>query len=695
MSYIPDHLTLKNGIAQSDFIQYSNNDLVITTAGVLKIAGGSGVEASVLLSVAGTDPDDNPIKYTFPDVNIAMPEQDQIISFNSDGTSQFINNGGGGGAVNAVLNTAYPTTANAGAVLVMNGGDAVSSSPTDKIIVDPDFVTVTAVGLTIRGNAVSGTSTVISELVGEFIISNKAPNGTMLLSSEGDITLQTLANIQLTGGVNITGGDNTNNISKNGGNELLVNGENNVYLNSSAGSTFIQSTGGNVNLNCSFGLVNTDAPILIKNLGRLNVDTGSGNLFTVSNDAGPVRLYSDFPVTTQANTSNINFINDTGLFIKDRVSDFESNIKQQGDGDFKILNPNGNIDLLPLGTVNITRVEPQLNFNHTDFPTQQCNIRFQTNTEELILEHFTPDDAARCNIRLGKPDINIETTVGLIPGNINLRTGGSGKTFINDYSLPNINPTADGQLLSCNIDGESSWISATLPPGLLRAINCNLITPTEIVDVVWSNLTPEEQLAWKGGDVTTSDPIQSATGNYWNFTKASVSTAKIGWFIPDDFSALSFQDLQSFWVVIRFNTTTNISTEGSLFLSLQTSPPTGLNTFRTRWNYSNPATPMNQTGYFYKLYALDTITTTTTANLGKGQEVGQTQFKNNPCNVSPELWSIALNKQVLSPTGDTTAGYTTAPLQSISLQTASNIHTFNFDVVSIGYLNKQYNLQFA
>ena len=694
MSYIPDHLTLKNGIAQSDFIQYANNDLVITTAGVLKIAGGSGVEASVLLSVAGTDPDDNPIKYTFPDVNIAMPEQDQIISFNSDGTSQFINNGGGGGAVNAVLNTAYPTTANAGAVLVMNGGDAVSSSPTDKIIVDPDFVTVTALGLTIRGNAVSGTSTVISELVGEFIISNKAPNGTMLLSTDGNITLETLANIQLTGGVNITGGDNTNNIYKNSGNELKVNGENNVYLNSSAGSTFIQSTGGNVNLNCSFGLVNTDAPVLIKNLGRLNVDTGSGNLFTVSNDAGPVRLYSDFPVTTQANTSNINFINDTGLFIKDRVSDFESNIKQQGDGDFKILNPNGNIDLLPLGTVNITRVEPQLNFNHTDFPTQQCNISFQTNTEELIIEHHSPDDAARCNIRLGKNDINIQT--GLIqPGDIKLLTGGSGQTFINDYKLPNINPTADGQLLSCNIDGESSWISATLPPGLLRAINCNLITPTEIVDVVWSNLTPAEQLAWKGGDPTIIDPVQSATGNYWNFTKAAPSTNKIGWTIPDDLSALSFQDLQSFWVVIRFNTTTNISTEGSLYLSIYTNPPTGLNTYRTRWNYSNPATAMNQTGYFYKLYALDTITTTTAANFGKGQEIGQTQFKNNPCNVSPELWSIALNKQVLSPSGDTTAGYTEAPIQSISLQTASNINTFNFDVVSIGYLNKQYNLQFA
>jgi hypothetical protein len=311
------------------------------------------------------------------------------------------------------------------------------------------------------------------------------------------------------------------------------------------------------------------------------------------------------------------------------------------------------------------------------------------------MEHHSPDLASKCNIRLGTNDINIQSTFsGLNAGNINLTTGITGLTYINNYSLPNVNPTTDGQVLSANIDGTSSWVSS-IPTGLLRAINCNLITPTEIVDVVWSNLTPTEQLAWKGGDPTTSDPIQSATDNYWNFTKAGVSLAKIGWFIPDDFSALSFQDLQSFWVVIRFNTNTNISVEGSLYLSLQTSPPTGLNTFRTRWNYSNPATPMNQTGYFYKLYALDTITTTTVANFGKGQEIDQTQFKNNPCNVSPDLWSIALNKQVLSPTGDTTAGYTTAPLQNISLQTASNINTFNFDVVSIGYLNKQYNLHFA
>lgn len=231
--------------------------------------------------------------------------------------------------------------------------------------------------------------------------------------------------------------------------------------------------------------------------------------------------------------------------------------------------------------------------------------------------------------------------------------------------------------------------------GLLRAINCNLQTPTTVYNIVWSNLTAQEQLEWKGLDPTTIDPIQSATGNYWNFTKAAVNNNKIGWYIPVDLSALTFQDLESFWCVIRFNTLTNITGEGSLYFQITTSPATPPNYFRTRINYSNPGTVMNQTGYFYKIYALDTITTTNSTNFGKGQEIGQQKFKLNPCNVRPDLWSIGFNKLVSSPSGDTTAGFTTAPIQSISLQTASNINTFNFDVVSIGYLDKQYNLSFA
>ena len=230
---------------------------------------------------------------------------------------------------------------------------------------------------------------------------------------------------------------------------------------------------------------------------------------------------------------------------------------------------------------------------------------------------------------------------------------------------------------------------------MLRAMNCNNWTPTTVYNIVWSNLTPEEKLMWKGGDNATIDPIQSLTGNYWNFTKTLVNTNKIGWYIPVDLSSLTFQDLESFWCVIRFNSLTNISSEGSLYFQITTNPPTAPNTFRTRINYSNSATPMNQTGYFYKIYAIDTITTTTTANLGKGQEVGQQKFKMNPMNVRSDLWSIGFNKLVASPTGNMAEGFTTAPIQSISLQTASNINTFNFDVVSIGYLDKQYNLFYS
>jgi len=229
---------------------------------------------------------------------------------------------------------------------------------------------------------------------------------------------------------------------------------------------------------------------------------------------------------------------------------------------------------------------------------------------------------------------------------------------------------------------------------MLRAMNCNNWQPTTVYNIVWSNLTAQEKLEWKGLDPTTIDPVQSASGNYWNFNKG-INTNKIGWYIPVDLSSLTFQDLESFWCIIRFNTTTNITTEGSMYFQITTSPPTGLNTYRTRINYSNPGTAMNQTGYFYKIYALDTITTTTTANFGKGQEVGQQKFKLNPMNVRSDLWSIGFNKLVASPSGDTSAGFTSAPIQSISLQTSSNINNLNFDIISIGYLDKQYNLNFA
>jgi len=208
--------------------------------------------------------------------------------------------------------------------------------------------------------------------------------------------------------------------------------------------------------------------------------------------------------------------------------------------------------------------------------------------------------------------------------------------------------------------------------------------------VIWSNLLPAEQAIWAGG----SEPPIAGSNNSWNFTKTAGIT-KINWTLPIDLSAYTFQDLQSVYAIVKFNTSTNISTEGALWLQIQTSPATGLNAFRTRWNYSNSATAVNQFQYSYKLHALDTITTTTVANLGKGQEVGQTKFKGNPCDVEPNLWSIGLNKLVVSPTGDTSAGYTLAPIQSVALNTNSATLAYNFDVIAIGVNNYRWNLFFA
>ena len=233
--------------------------------------------------------------------------------------------------------------------------------------------------------------------------------------------------------------------------------------------------------------------------------------------------------------------------------------------------------------------------------------------------------------------------------------------------------------------------------GMLRALNLNLLSPTvaQTYDVVWSNLSPEEQLLWKGGDAATADPVQSLTGNYWSYVKSAPSGNKINWSLPIDLSAYTFQDLQSVWAIIKINNSTTINAEGQLWFQIQTSPATGANFYRTRWNYSNSATPMNQFQYFYKIHALDTITTTSIANLGKGQEVGQSKFKSNPVDVEPNLWSIGFNKFVGSPTGDFTAGYTQAPILSVALNSASNIHTYSFDVIAIGVNNIRYNLFFA
>jgi hypothetical protein len=236
---------------------------------------------------------------------------------------------------------------------------------------------------------------------------------------------------------------------------------------------------------------------------------------------------------------------------------------------------------------------------------------------------------------------------------------------------------------------------------MLRALNVNQIVPdvSKTYDIVWSDLTPAEQALWTGG----SEPPIAGSDNSWGFQKLVVGTQKINWTLPFDFltANLKFQDVLSVYAIIKLNTASNISAEGYLWFEIksQNTVPDPPN-YRTRWNYANSASGViSQLGNTYKIYASDAIPLSTAAsNTGKGQEVYplQSQFKSNPVDVEPtSLFSIPFTKFVVSPTGDTSPGYTSAFVQSIALNTASNINTFDFSVYAIGFNDVRYNLKYA
>ena len=275
--------------------------------------------------------------------------------------------------------------------------------------------------------------------------------------------------------------------------------------------------------------------------------------------------------------------------------------------------------------------------------------------------------------------------------------GASEYDFDNDVKIGDISTTKKLYLNDVEITPSGGGLSA----GTLRALNINQIIPTvaQTYDIIWSNLTPAEQAIWAGG----SEPPTAGAGNSWNFTKLVAGAQKINWTLPFDFltANLSFQDLQSVYAIVRLNTSSNISAEGYLWFEIKSqNTPQNAPLYRTRWNYANSASGIiSQLGNTYKIYASDAIPLSTAAsNTGKGQEVYplQTKFKSNPVDVEPiSIFSIPFTKFVVSPTGDTTAGYTTANVQSIALNTASNINTYNFDVIAIGFNSVRYNLFFA
>jgi hypothetical protein len=300
-----------------------------------------------------------------------------------------------------------------------------------------------------------------------------------------------------------------------------------------------------------------------------------------------------------------------------------------------------------------------------------------------------------------KTSVDITTSDYICDNEIASKTqwkGASEYDFDNDVKIGDITTTKKLYLNDVEITPSGG---GGLSAGMLRALNINQIVPTvaQTYDIVWSNLTLAEQAIWAGG----SEPPTAGAGNSWNFTKLVAGTQKINWTLPFDFltANLSFQDLQSVYAIVRLNTSSNITPEGVMWFEIKsqnTIPDPPL--YRTRWNYANSASGViSQLGNTYKIYASDAIPLSTAAsNTGKGQEVYplQTKFKSNPVDIEPtSLFSIPFTKFVLSPTGDTTVGYTTANVQSIALNTASNINTYNFDVIAIGFNSVRYNLFYA
>jgi hypothetical protein len=299
-----------------------------------------------------------------------------------------------------------------------------------------------------------------------------------------------------------------------------------------------------------------------------------------------------------------------------------------------------------------------------------------------------------------KTSVNINTQDYICDNQLASKTqwkGASEYTFDNNVNIGDVSTSKTLTLNGVPITPSGGGLSA----GLLRALNVNQIVPdvSKTYDIVWSDLTPAEQAIWAGG----SEPPIAGSDNSWGFQKLSVGSQKINWTLPFDFltANLKFQDVLSVYAIIKLNTASNISAEGYLWFEIKSQnivpdPPN----YRTRWNYANSASGViSQLGNTYKIYASDAIPASTAAsNTGKGQEPYplQSRFKSNPVDVEPtSLFSIPFTKFVVSPTGDTSPGYTSAFVQSIALNTASNINSFDFSVYAIGFNDVRYNLKFA
>jgi hypothetical protein len=306
-------------------------------------------------------------------------------------------------------------------------------------------------GLNIQNSVSNANTSIQQEASGDFTITNANTDGNVNINTDGT------GRVQLNGaGLSL---NNTARVSNEGSYLYTIHQTGSLVYATPNGSTtfqtpnpvlFQETNGYKLSQlfqrgNGTFSIINqnTDASIeLNAPNGGIEVNTANGLSFnsigSINNDGSDLNIGNgsgNLQLSSKFNDVVIN--TDSGKLQVNQGSEFQ-------------------------GDMTISKVNPQLNFNNTDYPTQLCNIAFESATQELIMESHSPDLASKCNIRLGTNDINIQSTFSALnAGNINLETG-AGYTFINQYKLPNVNPSADGQLLSANIDGTSSWID--IPP---------------------------------------------------------------------------------------------------------------------------------------------------------------------------------------------------------------------------------------
>jgi hypothetical protein len=566
--------------------------------------------------------------------SVAPTENGQVIAVNVDGSSEFVNNT----AVNALVADQPLVIPTQGSVILSDGisSTGTNTNPNFNFNIDPqNNPTLTVGGV----QMISQNNNMFLRSAGEIITQND-----MILKGTADIqrSFQHGTNNNSNYVKTYVDKDNFNFITDNQiGSVTEFKGssqydfDNTIYVNGT------ELTPGNPN-----ALV-ADNPLVTPSAGAIILSDGINPFGTNTDNNFSYAVEYSAPTLTVGNTKIVSANNNMVLETTDYILT-KKDIYLQGTEDVQ--------RYLTIGLNNVlNNVKTFVDINTQDYI---CRNELNTRTQWKLASEYTFDS----DVKIGA-------------------MGQSKKLYVNDIE---ITPSGGG-----------------LSAGLLRALNVNQIVPTlaQTYDIVWSNLSPAEQAIWAGG----AEPPTAGTGNSWNFTKLVAGTQKINWTLPFDFltANLKFQEIQSVYAIVRLNTSSNISQEGYMWFEIKSqNTPQDAPNYRTRWNYANSASGViSQLGNTYKIYASDAIPLSTAAsNTGKGQEPYpiQSQYKSNPVDVEPtSLFSIPFSKFVLSPTGDTSAGYTSALVQSIALNTASNINTYNFDLIAIGFNDVRYNLFYA